>query len=100
MLTASVDVTNTGKRPGMEVAQLYIRDLAFAAGTRPVRELKGFQRILLQPGQTQTVSFSLPPNSLGCYDAQGHWIVQPGKFQLWICKDSASGTPAAFELEK
>jgi beta-glucosidase len=100
MLTASVDVTNTGKRPGIEVAQLYIRGLAFAGGTRPVRELKGFQRILLQPGQTQTVSFTLAPNSLGFYDAQGHWIVQPGKFQLWICQDSASGAPATFELEK
>jgi beta-glucosidase len=99
-LTASADVTNTGKRPGIEVAQLYIRDLAFAGGTRPVRELKGFQRVLLQPGQTQKVSFTLGSHDLGFYDAQGNWVIQPGKFQVWICQDSASGTPASFDVEK
>lgn len=99
-LTASAQLTNTGARTGTEVAQLYIRDLAFAAGTRPVRELKGFRKVTLQPGETQTVSFTLTPDELGAYDADGHWIVQPGQFQLWICKDSASGDPAAFELEK
>ncbi|HTR43662.1 MAG TPA: beta-glucosidase BglX [Pseudomonadales bacterium] len=98
-LTASIDVSNTGKRPSIAVPQLYIRDLAFAGGTRPVRELKGFKRVLLQPGQKETVSFTLAANDLGFYDAQGHWIVQPGKFQLWICQDSASGTPAAFEVQ-
>jgi beta-glucosidase len=99
-LTASAQLTNTGTRAGTEVAQLYIRDLAFAAGTRPVRELKGFRKVTLQPGETQTVRFTLTPDELGAYDADGHWIVQPGQFQLWICKDSASGNPAAFELEK
>jgi beta-glucosidase len=99
-LTASAQLTNTGTRAGAEVAQLYIRDLAFAAGTRPVRELKGFRKITLQPGEKQTVSFTLTPDELGAYDADGHWIVQPGQFQLWICKDSASGNPTAFELEK
>jgi beta-glucosidase len=99
-LTATAQVTNTGKRAGTEVVQLYIRDLAFAAGTRPVRELKGFQKILLQPGESRTVSFKLTPDELGFYDAEGHWIVQPGQFQLWICKDSASGNPTAFELKE
>jgi beta-glucosidase len=99
-LTASAQLTNTGTRAGTEVAQLYIRDLAFAAGTRPVRELKGFRKVTLQPGETQTVSFTLTPDELGAYDADGHWIVQPGQFQLWICKDSASGNPASFDLEK
>jgi beta-glucosidase len=99
-LTASAQLTNTGSRAGTEVAQLYIRDLAFAPGTRPVRELKGFRKITLRPGETQTVSFTLTPNELGAYDAEGQWIVQPGQFQLWICKDSASGDPASFELEK
>jgi len=99
-LTATAQITNTGARAGTEVAQLYIRDLAFAAGPRPVRELKGFQKIALQPGETRTVSFTLTPDDLGAYDVAGHWIVQPGQFQLWICKDSASGNPASFELEK
>jgi len=98
-LTASVPITNTGKRAGTEVAQLYIRDLAFAAGSRPVRELNGFQKILLQPGETRTVTFKLSPDGLGFYDADGHWIVQPGEFQVWISKDSGSGKPARFELE-
>jgi beta-glucosidase len=98
-LTASVPITNTGKRAGTEVAQLYIRDLAFAAGSRPVRELKGFQKVLLQPGETQTVTFKLSPEQLGFYDADGHWMVQPGEFQVWISKDSASGQPAQFEVE-
>jgi beta-glucosidase len=99
-LIATAQVTNTGSRAGTEVAQLYINDVAFAAGPRPVRELKGFQKITLQPGETRTVSFALTPDELGAYDVAGHWIVQPGQFQLWICKDSASGNPAAFELEK
>ena len=98
-LTASVAITNTGKRAGVEVAQLYIRDLAFAAGPRPVRELKGFQKVLLQPGEARTVTFKLTPNELGFYDPDGHWIVQPGEFQVWISKDSASGQPANFQLE-
>ncbi len=99
-LTASATLTNTGKRPGTEVAQFYLRDLAFAAGTRPVRELKGFQKILLQPGETRNVSFEITPNELGAYSADGQWIVQPGEFQVWICPNSAAGHPAEFELEK
>jgi len=99
-ITASAHVTNTGKRAGTEVAQLYIRGLAFADGTRPVRELKGFQKILVQPGETGTVTFTLTPNELGFYDEEGHWIAQPGQYDVWICKDSASGAPASFELEK
>jgi beta-glucosidase len=98
-LTASVPITNTGKRAGTAVAELYIRDLAFAAGSRPVRELKGFQKVLLQPGETRTVTFNLLPNELGFFDADGHWIVQPGEFQVWISSDSASGQPAQFALK-
>lgn len=81
------------------MAQFYIRDLAFAAGVRPVRELKGFQKILLQPGETRDVSFKISGHDLGFYDTHGNWIVQPGKFEAWICKDSASGEPVDFELE-
>ncbi|HTV63787.1 MAG TPA: fibronectin type III-like domain-contianing protein, partial [Verrucomicrobiae bacterium] len=99
-LTASARIKNTGNRPGTEVVQFYIRDLAFAAGTRPVRELKGFQKILLQPGETRQVSFEITPNELGAYSSDGQWIVQPGEFQVWICPDSASGQPAQFELER
>ena len=98
-LTARATIKNTGARAGTEVAQLYIRGLAFAAGARPVRELKGFQKILLQPGESREVTFTLSPHELGFYDSDGHWIVQPGEYQVWICPNSASGQPAEFELE-
>ena len=98
-LTARATIKNTGTRAGTEVVQLYIRGLAFAAGARPVRELKGFQKVLLQPGESREVTFSLSPHELGFFDSDGHWIVQPGEYQVWICPNSASGEPAEFELE-
>ena len=99
-LTVQVQITNTGERAGTEVAQLYIRDPACSAGPRPVRELKGFQKILLQPGETRAVNFTLTSHDLGCYDKKGNWVVKPGRFQLWVSKDSASGEPVEFELVK
>jgi len=72
--------------------------LAATAGPRPVRELKGFQKIPLHPGESRTVRFDLPARELGCYDTEGHWLVEPGKYQVWITQDSASGNPAALEL--
>ena len=98
-VTVMAQLKNTGTRAGTEVAQLYIRGLAFAGGVRPVRELKGFQKILLQPGETREVTFKMTPHELGFYDADGHWIAQPGKYQVWICPNSAAGEPAQFELE-
>lgn len=98
-LTVTANLKNTGTRAGTAVAQLYIRGLAFAGGARPVRELKGFQKILLQPGESREVTFTLSPHELGFYDSNGHWIVQPGEYQAWICPNSASGEPAEFELE-
>ena len=97
-ITAHVQIQNTGERAGTTVAQLYIRDLAASAGPRPVRELKGFQKILLQPGELRDVSFTISGKKLGYYDAKGNWLVEPGKYQLWISKDSASGEPVNFEL--
>jgi beta-glucosidase len=91
-------LTNTGSRAGTETVQLYIRALAASAGTRPVRELKGFQKILLQPGESHDVVFNLSVNDLGYYDTKGNWLVEPGKYQLWLAKDSASGEPAEFEV--
>ena len=99
-ITATVPIKNTGARAGTEVAQLYLRALAATAGPRPVRELKGFQKILLQPGESRDVSFTLSVKQLGYYDVKGNWLVEPGEYQLWIAKDSASGEPTAFQLEK
>jgi len=99
-LTAKVQIKNTGSRAGTEVAQLYIRALAASAGARPVRELKGFRKILLPAGGTAELSFTLSGRELGYFDSQGHWLVEPGKYQVWIAKDSASGAPAGFELTR
>ncbi len=97
-LTATVTVKNTGTRAGTEVVQLYLRALFSAAGTRPVRELKGFQKVRLNPGESREVAFTITRRELGCYDAAGHWLVEAGKYQLWLAQNSASGQPAEFEL--
>ena len=78
-----VDVTNTGQRAGTEVVQLYIRDLVSSV-TRPVKELKGFVKIELQPGETRTVSLDLTPESLAFYDVNMKYVVEPGKFAILV----------------
>jgi beta-glucosidase len=77
----SVDVTNTGKRAGAEIVQLYIRDLV-ASVTRPVKELKGFQRVVLQPGETRTVVFEITSELLAFWDVNMHYTVEAGDFEL------------------
>jgi beta-glucosidase len=76
-----VDVKNTGKRAGTEVVQMYVRDCVSSV-TRPVRELKGFQKISLRPGETQTVSLDLTPESLAFYDINMKYVVEPGEFEI------------------
>jgi len=80
--------------------QLYVRALAASAGPRPVRELKGFQKVRLNPGEFRDVSFTISGPELGYYDTAGRWLLEPGKFNLWLARDSASGQPADFELVK
>jgi beta-glucosidase len=65
-----------------------------------VRELKGFQKVKLNPGESRQVAFTITDHELGYYDANGQWLVEPGKFQLWIARDSASGEAVDFYLEK
>jgi beta-glucosidase len=83
----SVDVTNTGKAAGDEVAQLYIRDVVSSV-TRPVKELKGFQRITLAPGETRTVTFDVTPEHLSFYDIDMVFRVEPGEFRLMVGSSS------------
>jgi beta-glucosidase len=97
-VTARVQIKNTGARAGTAFAELYVRALAASTGPRPVRELKGFQKIPLPPGESREVGFNLSSHDLGYSDAKGNWLVEPGKYQLWISADSASGEPAEFEL--
>jgi beta-glucosidase len=79
----SVDVTNTGKSRGDEVAQLYIRD-EVSSVTRPVKELRGFQRITLDPGQSHTVEFMLGPEQLSFLDHDMQRVVEPGTFKIMV----------------
>src|SRR5713226_1524991 len=81
--TVSVDVTNTGKVRGDEVVQLYIRD-EVSAVTRPVKELRGFQRIALSPGETKTVELSLGPGELSFLNREMHRVVEPGTFAIMV----------------
>jgi len=79
----SVDVTNTGNVRGDEVVQLYIRD-EVSSVTRPIKELRGFRRISLDPGETKAVEFEIGPDELHFLDRDMHWIVEPGKFRLMV----------------
>jgi len=96
-LTVSAEVTNTGKVAAAEVVQLYTRQLA-ASLTRPVRELKGFERVVLQPGETRTVRFKLPAASLAFHNQRGDLVTEPGVFHVWVAPDSARGLRGEFRV--
>jgi beta-glucosidase len=78
-----VDVTNTGKRAGSEVVQLYIRDLVSSV-TRPIRELKGFKKVYLKPGEITTVTLDITPDALAFFDVNMKHTVEPGDFEIMI----------------
>lgn len=96
-LTASVNITNTGEYAGTEVVQLYIRDKVGSV-TRPIKELKGFQRVTLQPGETETVTFNLPVSDLAYWNIDMKKVVEPGEFTLWLGTNSDEGLSADFEV--
>lgn len=96
-LEVVVSVTNTGRRRGEEVVQLYVRD-EVASVTRPVKELKGFARVELAPGETKAVQFRLPVRALRFWGLEGGWVVEPGWFTLWVGPSSAEGLQARFEV--
>ncbi len=98
-LTVSVEVENTGKRTGDEVVQLYLRDVA-ASVTRPVKELKGFQRISLRPGEKRRVEFTLTSEHLGFWNHENRFVVEPGGFKVTIGNSSESGLEATFTVMK
>ncbi|MGC1644430.1 MAG: fibronectin type III-like domain-contianing protein, partial [Candidatus Sulfotelmatobacter sp.] len=93
----SVDVTNTGERTGDEVAQLYIHQRV-ASVTRPVKELRGFKRVSLEPGQKVTVDFMLTPEDLSLIDINMNHVVEPGMFDLMVGANSADTTSIPFEV--
>lgn len=98
IVRASVEITNAGDREAEEVLQLYVRDMVGSV-TRPVKELKGFKRVMVAPGETVKVDFELPVQDLAFYGIDMKKKVEPGKFRLWIAGDSASGKPVEFEVQ-
>ena len=82
-VTIQVDVANVGERAGDEIVQLYVRDVASSV-TRPVKELKGFRRVTLAPGEEKTVTFSLAVNQLAFLDQSMRWVVEPGTIEVMI----------------
>ncbi|MFK7981153.1 MAG: glycoside hydrolase family 3 N-terminal domain-containing protein [Saprospiraceae bacterium] len=98
-LLAEVEVTNTGKYDGKEVVQLYIQDL-FGSVTRPVKELKGFQKVELKAGVTKTVRFEISANDLNFYNADMEFLTETGGFKLWIGEHADCSDFVAFEVVK
>jgi beta-glucosidase len=96
-LTVSVDVTNSGERAGDEVVQLYLQD-EVASVTRPVRELKGFERIILQPGETRTVTFQVGSGALRFWGPDDDWMLEPGFYTIYVGNSSAD-TPLTDRFE-
>lgn len=97
-VTVTVDVTNTGKMSGDEVVQLYIHQ-KWGTDSRPMRELKGFERITLQPGETKKVSFQLGPDELGYWSTNaGKWIQDTAPFDIWVGTDSLATLHADLEV--
>jgi beta-glucosidase len=81
------DVTNTGKSEGMEVVQMYIHDLVSSV-TRPIKELKGFKKVSLRPGETKTVALDITPEHLAFYDVNMNYVVEPGEFAILVGNSS------------
>jgi beta-glucosidase len=96
-VTVRADITNTGSRAGTDVAQLYIHNRN-ARILQPIRQLEGFTRVSLAPGQTRTVTFGLTSNNLGYYDNSGHFIVQPGAFDVFVGDSSVGGLAGQFSI--
>ncbi len=98
-LTVAADVANTGRYEADEVVQLYVRDLA-ASVSRPVRELKGFQRVHLKPGEKRSVEFTLGRADLAFHNTHMQLVTEPGTFQVWIAPDSDRGLGGEFKVSE
>ena len=97
-IIAEACITNTGKRTGTDTVQLYIRDVTGSV-VRPIRELKGFEKVTLEPGESRKVSFEITEQMLRFYHADGTFASEPGKFQVWIGDCSDAQMSAEFELK-
>jgi len=97
-IKVSATIKNTGKIDGSEIVQLYIRDLS-ASITRPVKELKRFKKVFLKAGESISIQFEISANDLGFYNNQGKFLIEPGKFDIWIAPNSAEGIKTTFLLK-
>jgi beta-glucosidase len=97
-LTVSVDVANTGDRAGDDVVQVYIHD-PVASISQPVRRLRAFERVTLQPGQTRTVTFTLDRSDWGFYDNSGRYVVEPGQIDVYAGDSSTAEETKSFTVE-
>lgn len=97
-IVVEVDLTNTGDCAATEVAQLYVRDLVGSV-VRPVKELKRFERVMLQAGETKHLRFELPVSELAFWNREMKYVVEPGDFNFWVAGDSASGEAYPFRVE-
>jgi beta-glucosidase len=93
----TIDVTNTGARPGDEVVQLYVRDQVSSV-TRPIKELRGFERVTLAPGEKKTVTFTLGPDALSLVDRHMRRLVEPGRFDVMVGTSSVELTTATLDV--
>ena len=96
-LIVSATIANNGDRAGDEIVQLYVRDRVGGV-TRPVKELKGFQRLSLDPGEEARVRFEVPVQQLGFHDLTMAYVVEPGEFGVWVGPNAAQGLEGAFEV--
>ena len=96
-LIVSAEVTNTGDWTGEEIVQLYVQDLVGQV-TRPVKELKGFKKITLKPGEQKRVRFEIPTNTLGFYGLDMSYMVEPGEFVVWVGANAYEGLKASFNV--
>lgn len=98
-ISVSIDVTNSGKIAGEEVIQLYIQDVA-ASTIRPVQELKGFQKLMFEAGETKSVTFEITEETLAFYGADQEWKAEPGDFVVMIGGNSIDLLKANFSLSE
>ena len=96
-LKVSVELKNTGRYEGTEVVQLYVQDKVGSV-TRPVKQLKRFQRVNLQPGESKQVMFDLPVSELAFWNIDMKKVVEPGDFKLWVASDSQGGLTTQFNV--
>ena len=94
-----VDVTNSGNWDGEEVVQLYVRDLVGSV-TRPVKELKKFEKVLIKKGETKKISFTLQEEDLKFFNQELQWVAEPGEFEVFVGTNSRDTQVAKFTLNQ